>query len=119
VRLAVLPERCLMNWANRFKRELLVTATYGDQAVPLPQLPIVVAYPGQEGRVAESRNTDAEGRARTTVQRLDLAAAAPAVVVRLDVEALVSKDLDRALTAPLLGSLTVAEAHVPIDKVMP
>lgn len=119
VRLAVLPERCVMDWQNRFKRELLVTATFGERAMPLPQLPIIISFPGHGGKVAESRNTDAEGRARTTVQRLDLAAASPAVLVRLDADALVSKDLDPAFTAPLLASLTIAEAHVPIDKVMP
>ena len=119
VRLAVLPERCVVDWSNHFKRELLITSTYSDVSRALPQLPIIVEYPGHVGKVTESRNTDAEGRARTTVQRLDLTAAAPAVVVRLDVNALVSKDLDPAFTAPLLGSLTVTEAHVPIDRVMP
>jgi hypothetical protein len=119
VRLAVLPERCVVDWSNRFKRELLITATYGEGARALPQLPIIIEYPGHVGKVTESRNTDAEGRARTTVQRLDLKAPAPAVVVRLDMDALVSKDLDPAFTAPLIGSLTATEAHVPIDRVMP
>lgn len=119
VRLTVLPERCVVDWSNRFKRELLITAVYGDRAQALPQLPIIIEYPGHVGKVTESRNTDAEGRARTTVQRLDLTAPAPAVVVRLDMDALVSKDLDPAFTAPLIGSLTATEAHVPIDRVMP
>lgn len=119
VRLAVLPERCVMDWPNRFRRELLVTATFGERATSLPQLPIIISFPGHGGKVAESRNTDAEGRARTTVQRLDLAAPSPAVLIKLDVDALVSKELDPAFTSPLLGSLTIPEAHVPIDKVMP
>ena len=119
VRLAVLPERCAVDWSNRFKRELLITATYAEGSKALPQLPIIIEYPGHVGKVTESRNTDTEGRARTTVQRLDLTAARPAVVVRLDVDALVSKDLDPAFTAPLLGSLTITEAHVPIDRAMP
>lgn len=41
------------------------------------------------------------------------------MLVRLDVDALVSKDLDPAFTKPLIGSLTVPEVHVPIDRVMP
>ncbi len=119
VRLAVLPERCVVDWSNRFKRELLITATYAEGSKALPQLPIIIEYPGYVGKVTESRNTDTDGRARTTVQRLDLTVARPAVVVRLDVDALVSKDLDPAFTAPLLGSLTVTEVNVPIDRTMP
>ncbi len=41
------------------------------------------------------------------------------MLVRLDVDALVSKDLDPAFTKPLIGSLTIPEVHVPIDRVMP
>lgn len=119
VRLAVLPERCALNWANHFKRELLITATSTAPRRPLAQLPITVTFSGQGGPVTESRNTDAEGRARTTVQRVATDAAAPEVVVRLDVAALVGKDLDPAFTKPLVGSLTVPEVHVPIDRTMP
>lgn len=119
VRLAVLPERCMLDWANRFRRELLITASFTDRGKALAQLPITISYPGQAGMVAESRNTDADGRARTTVQRTDLAAPAPEVVVRLDAGALVPADLDPAFTKPLLGSLAIPEVHVPIDRTMP
>ena len=119
VRLAVLPERCALDYANQFKREMLITATYADGGHALAQLPIVITYPGASGAITESRNTDGDGRARTTVQRVDLAAAAPEMVVRPDVDALVSKDLDPAFTTPLVGSLTIPEAHVPIDRTMP
>ncbi len=119
VRLAVLPERCALDWPNRFTREMLVTATFSGSGRPLAQLPIVTTYPGRDGKVSESRNTDAEGRARITVQRIALGVPAPELVVRLDVDALVSKDLDAAFTAPLIGSLTVPEVHVPIDRTMP
>lgn len=119
VRLAVLPERCALDWANRFRRELLITATFAEGGKALPQLPLIISFPGKDGPVAESRGTDPEGRARTTVQRIDLGAAAPAVVVKLDVQALVGKDLDPAFTRPLLGSLAVAEVRAPIDRTMP
>lgn len=119
VRLAVLPERCALDWSNRFTREMLVTATFNGSGKPLAQLPIVIGYPGQGGKITENRNTDAEGRARITVQRIALNAPAPELVIRLDVQALASKDLDAAFTAPLIGSLTVPEAHVPIDRTMP
>ncbi|MBP8822527.1 MAG: LPP20 family lipoprotein [Flavobacteriales bacterium] len=119
VRLAALPERCALDWSNHFRRELLITATFADGGRSLPQLPITIRFPGAAGRVVESRNTDAEGRARTTIQRVDLQAPALEVVVAVDIEALVSKELDPAFTAPLLGSLTVPEVHVPIDRIMP
>ena len=119
VRLAVLPERCGLNWSNRFKREMLVSATLSPAGHALAQLPITIEFPGQSGKVTESRNTDTEGRARTTIQRLDLQASAPEMVVRLDVDALVSKDLDPTFTRPLLGSLTIPEVRVSIDKTMP
>lgn len=119
VRLSVLPERCALNWSNRFKREMLISATLSPAGHALTQLPITVEFPGQAGKVVESRNTDTEGRARTTIQRIDLQASSPEMVVRLDVDALVSKDLDPTFTKPLLGSLTIPEVHVPIDKTMP
>ncbi len=119
VRLAVLPKRCALDYANHFKREMLITATYAEGGHALAQLPIVTTYPGISGAITESRNTDAEGHARTTVQRVDLAANAPEMVVRPDMNALVSKDLDPTFTTPLVGSLTIPEAHVPIDRTMP
>lgn len=119
VRLAVLPERCVLDWSNRFKREMLISATLSPAGHALAQLPITIEFPGQAGKVTESRNTDTEGRARTTIQRIDLQASSPEMVVRLDVDALVSNDLDAMFTKPLLGSLTIPEVRVPIDKAMP
>lgn len=121
VRLSVLPERCELNYGNRFKREMLISAAYAGNgaARDLAQLPLTMAYPGLTGKVTETRNTDTEGRARTTVQRVDLDTPAPELLVRLDVDALVSKDLDATFTRPLIGSLTVPELHVAIDRVMP
>lgn len=119
VRLAVLPERCALDWANRFKRELLITATYAANGRSLGQLPLRIEFAGRSGPVAENRNTDGEGRARTTIQGVSLDGPASDVLVRLDVQALVSKDLDLAFTKPLMGSLNVPEAHVPIDRTMP
>lgn len=119
VRLSVLPERCALNWSNRFKREMLLSVTLSPEGHALAQLPITIDFPGENGKVGENRNTDMEGRARITVQRIDLQTPSPEMVVRLDVDALVSKDLDPAFTRPLLGSLTIPEVHVPIDKTMP
>ncbi len=119
VHLAVLPERCALDWSNRFRRELLITASFAAGGKALPQLPLIIGFPGAEGKVNESRNTDADGRARITIQRVSLAAAAPEAVVELDLKALVSKDIDPAFTAPLLGSLAVPAVHVPIDRLLP
>lgn len=121
VRLSALPERCALDYANRFRREMLISAAFAGTGGThdLAQLPLVLTYPGLSGPVGESRNTDSEGHARTTVQRVDLDIAAPELLVRLDVAALVSKDLDPAFTKPLISSLTVPELHVPIDRTMP
>jgi hypothetical protein len=119
VRLAVLPERCALGWANRFRREMLVSATFQDNGRSLVQLPLEISYPGLGGAVKESRNTDSEGHLRTTVQRVDLRASAPEMLVRLDLDALASGDLDPGVTKALLGSLTVPEVHVPIDLTLP
>lgn len=118
-RLAALPERCALDWANQFSRELLITATLAEGGRPLGQLPITISYPGHTGQVSENRNTDADGRARTTIRRIDLGAAAPVVLVKLDAQALVSPDLDPAFVKPLMGSITIPEVRVPIDRTMP
>ncbi|MFT3885198.1 MAG: LPP20 family lipoprotein [Flavobacteriales bacterium] len=121
VRLSALPERCGLNYGNRFKREMLVSAAYAGGGSPraLAQLPLVLSYPGAGGKVTEMKHTDAEGRIRGTVQRVDPDAPAPELLIRLDVDALVSKDLDPTFTRPLIGSLTVPELHVPMDREMP
>jgi hypothetical protein len=118
VRLVVLPEKCLLDWSNHFSRQMLISANYASGKA-LAQLPILIEYPGQGGKVSETRNTDAEGRARTTVQRMEPGTGAVDLLVRLDVDALVGSDLDPAFTKPLLGSLTIPETRVPIERVMP
>lgn len=121
IRLTSLPERCELNYGNHFQREMLVraTSTSGSKGRDLNQLPLHFSYPGVDGPVTSTKNTDPEGLARTTVQRADLQAAAPELLVRVDLAGLVSKELDPAFTKPLVGSLTVPELHVPIDRVMP
>lgn len=121
VRLTALPERCVLDHASHFRREMLLTARAVNAANSrdLSQLPLVMSYPGLSGKVTASSNTDAEGQARTTVQRVDLVAAGPELLVRLDMDALVSKDLDPTFVKPLVGGLTVPELRVPIDVRLP
>ena len=121
VRIGILPERCALGYDGRFKRELLITARFDGTgtAADLRQLPLVVSYPGSAGKVVEKRNTDGDAQARTLVQRIQLDAINPEVVVRLDMEALVPEDLDNGLAAPLVASLNTPERRVPIDVTMP
>ena len=121
VRFTALPERCALDYANRFKRELLISAAFADgkQSRDLVQLPVIIGFPGSNGKVSESKNTDTEGRLRTTVQRVEMSGAAAELLVRLNVEDLVSKDLDPVFVKPLVGSLTIPELRVPIDRAMP
>jgi len=121
VRLTALPERCALDHDNHFTRELLLRAQFanGNGLRDLAQLPLIMSYPGLSGKVTEVRNTDVEGHARTTVQRIDLGVSGPEVLVRLDLEGLVSKDLDPTFVKPLVGSLTVPELRVPIDVKLP
>ena len=121
VRLTVLPERCVLDYGNRFKRELLISASFADgrQNRDLVQLPVSIIYPGLSGKVSESKSTDTEGHVRTTVQRVEMSGAAADLVVRLNMDELVSKDLDPVFVKPLISSLTVPEVRVPIDRTMP
>jgi LPP20 lipoprotein len=121
VRLSALPERCDLSYANRFKREMLFSAAFKEGTVDrdLIQLPLITSYPGTSGKVTESKNTDTEGRVRTSVQHVELDHVGVELLIRLNVDELVSKDLDPVFTKPLLASLTIPELHVPIDRVMP
>lgn len=121
VRLTVLPERCELDYSNGFKRELLINAGYtnGGGLRDLVQLPLFITYPGTGGKVTELKNTDAEGRARTTVQRVDPTAKQLEVLVKLHLDELVSREMDRALVNALVNGLTAPEVHVPIDLRMP
>ncbi|MBK8500341.1 MAG: LPP20 family lipoprotein [Flavobacteriales bacterium] len=122
VRIAVLPERCELNYANHFKRELLISASFtqGTSSRDLVQLPLSIAYSGLSGKVTEMKSTDAEGRLRTSVQRVDPeASASNDVVVKLDMDGLVSKELEPALVKVIVGSLTIPAVQVPITMQMP
>jgi hypothetical protein len=121
VRLVSLPERCALDHDNHFKRELLLTvrSINGTTSRDLAQLPLVMSYPGTSGKVTTSSNTDGEGQARTTVQGIDLGATGPELLVRVDMEALVSRDLDPTFVKPLLSSLNAPELRVPIDVRLP
>lgn len=121
VRLTVLPDRCELSYANGFKRELLINAAYvnGGGLKDLAQLPLFISYPATGGKVTELKNTDTEGQARSTVQRVDPAAKQLEVLVKLHLDELIGREMDRALVNALVGSLTVPELHVPIDLRMP
>lgn len=121
VRLTVLPERCELGYANGFKRELLIHAAFtnGGGLRDLAQLPLFISYPGTGGKVTELKNTDTEGQVRSTVQRVDPAGKPLEVLVKLHLDELIGREMDRALVNTLVGSLTVPELHVPVDLKMP
>jgi hypothetical protein len=121
VRISILPERCALGYGDHYRRELMITAEYesGGGSHTLVQTPLTIEYPGNSGKVTESRGTDAEGRVRTTVQHVQLGALSPEVLVKLDLNALVSPDLDPTFVKPLVGSLTIPERRAPIDLTMP
>lgn len=120
VRLSILPERCELSHTNHYRREMLVSARHqlNGGGRDLPQLPLRLEYPGLSGKVVELKNTDAESRLRSLVQKVAIEAPGE-FMVRLDMDALVSKELDQALVNVLLKSLTVPEARAPIDLRMP
>ena len=121
VQLVILPERCELNYGNRFKRELLISAAFkGENATrDLVQMPLFISYPGTGGKVTELKNTDTEGQARTTVQRVDPAAKTLEVLVKLHMDELVAREMDRALVSAVVGSLTVPEQRCVIELRMP
>jgi hypothetical protein len=121
VRFSVLPERCQLDLSNRFARELMITATHrnGTTTQELGQLPLHLSYPGVNGTVTELKATDEEGRLRSTVGRVDPASRTRELVVKLDLERLVSPELEPPLVKALIASLTAPELRVPIDVVMP
>lgn len=120
-RISILPERCELTFDKDFRRELLIGAVLerNGGSTALAQLPVSITYPGTNGKVTEKKNTDAEGRTQTTVQRVQLDATTPEVLVTLDMDALVSKDLDQAFVKPLLASLTIPEKRAVIEVRMP
>ncbi len=121
VRIAVLPERCALDHANAFKRELLISAYFDGPRghTDLAQLPLLIEYPGIGGKVTERRSTDAEARARTVVQRVALEGATPEIIILLDMSAMTASDLDQAFVGPLTAGLSVPEKRVPLDITFP
>ena len=121
VRLTALPERIKLDQPGHFRREVLLTARRGEgrDARDLAQLPLELSFPGLSGRITEKKSTDSEGRMRTTVQRVQLDAQVRELLVSLDMDALVSRELEPAFTKPLIASLTVPQLHVAIDVAMP
>ncbi|MCB0770030.1 MAG: LPP20 family lipoprotein [Flavobacteriales bacterium] len=121
VQLSILPERCELTYANRFKREMLISAVHrsNGEAKELAQMPLFITYPGTGGKVTEMKNTDGEGRARTTIQRVDAGARTMEVLVKLDLDELIGRELDRTLVNVLVGSLTIPEQRAMIDLTMP
>jgi hypothetical protein len=121
IRLSVLPERCELAYADGFRREMLFAATHinNGSARDLVQLPLVITYSGHTGRVTEMKNTDASGHVRTTIQRIAIDAVSPEVIVRVDIDGLVSREMDAALVRPLVASLTVPEKRAAITLRMP
>lgn len=121
VRLTALPERIKLDQPGHFRREVLITARRGEgrDSRDLAQLPLALSYPGLNGRIGENKSTDSEGRLRTTVQRVQLDAQVRELLVSLDMDALVSKELEPAFTKPLIASLTAPQLHVAIDVDMP
>lgn len=120
VRIAILPERCELSHANQYRRELLLSAKHqmNGHTRDLPQLPLRLEYPGLNGKVVELKSTDAEGRLRSAVQKVAIDSPGE-FLVRLDMDALVSKELEQTLVSVLVKSLTVPETRAPIDLRMP
>lgn len=121
VRIQVLPARCALSYANRFKRELVINATYTgkNSSNALVQMPLFITYAGTGGKVTELKNTDADGKAITTVQRVNVSANPLEVVVKLHLDEMISRELDRTLVNALVSGLTIPEVHVPIELEMP
>lgn len=121
VRLSILPDRCELAYSDGFRRELLITAAHDDGGVvrDLVSAPLVITYPGHAGLVTEMRGTDVSGHARTIVQRIATDAVSPEVIVRLDVGAMVSSELEPALVRPLVAALAVPERRAAIVLSMP
>ncbi len=121
IQLSFLPERCALDYHGSFRREMLISAKHrsDDGYRDLAQLPLVISWPGNTGKVTETKNTDASGHVRTTVQRVELNASPREIKVRLDMDALVSKEHDAALIKPLVSSLTVPDKVALIDVEMP
>ena len=119
VQFSILPERCTLDYANKFKRELLIKARFNGGS-SLVQLPVVVSYPGISGKVTELKNTDTDGHIRTTIQRVAHDQnTAPEVIVRLNMDDLIHTETDQALAKALGASLTVPEKRAAIEREMP
>ncbi len=121
VNFTILPERCELGYTDGFKREMLIGASHTNNGskLDLVQLPVAISYPGLSGKVIELKNTDADGHIRTTVQRVEMSGGTAELLVKLDQDALISKELDQILVRPLVASLTFPEKRAAIDLQMP
>lgn len=121
IRFSILPERCELTYADRYRRELLISAKHGTNGNlrDLAQLPVVITWPGNSGRVTEMKSTDGAGHVRTTVQQVDANGSPRELVVRLDMDALIAKEHDATFVRALTSSLTVPEKRATIDITMP
>lgn len=121
VLLTSLPDRCKLEQSGHFRRELMISARTSDgkRSRDLPQLPLVITYPGMSGKVSELKSTDTDGHVRVSVQRVELQAASRELIATIDMGALVSKELEPAFIGPLVASLNVPKLTVPIDVDMP
>lgn len=119
--LTSLPERCALEPANGYRRELLLRARHGaaGTARDMAQVPLTASYPGTAGKVGMAKRTDTDGLARVNVEGVSLEAAAPELLVRLDLEALMGGVGDAATARALTAGLSVPELHVPIDLRLP
>ncbi len=119
--LTSLPERCVLEPANGYRRELLIRARHGSGTAQrdMAQVPLTAAYPGATGKVGLAKRTDADGHARVNVEGVSLDANAPELLVRLDLEALMGGVGDAATARALTAGLSVPELHVPIDLHLP
>ncbi|MCB0790476.1 MAG: LPP20 family lipoprotein [Flavobacteriales bacterium] len=121
IRSTALPERCVLDQGNGFRREMLVHVVHqdGGRTTDLVQVPLLFTFPGADGPVRLDRTTDADGRARCTVEHVAIDAMTPELVVAINMKDLVSADLDAALVRGLTAGIQAPEIHIPIDRVLP
>jgi hypothetical protein len=114
-----LPERCVLDMTNDFQRTVRVFANYsghGSNKVPLEQLPLLVELPMTP--TPQRSATDANAAVDIVVNGLR-PGVGQELLLRLDMGALVSSELDVAFTKPLVAGLTVPELRVPIEVKAP
>lgn len=121
IRISTLPERCVLDQSNAFRREMLVKVAYrdGPRSTDLVQVPIVLSYPGIDGQVNERKTTDANGQVHGIVEHVAVGGVSPELVVTMDLKDLLPGDLDATLVRGLTSGSQTPSLHAPIDRVMP